>query len=552
MVIDANDIPIDSTLKEALTEKQREFYDNFEVDALTDVRVKIFPNEVGRRTVEYIASAKIRGATFLFEKFPLPLTDVYAEAELTPDVVVIREMTGRNGAAPVRISGQVWPPNETRTQTGYCLSLSAERLQLQPDWLTALPPKTAEVIQELKPDGFVTISAQISANTPQETCRENRIQIQCLGNDIHSPRFPYPVRNLTGQITIMPDRVEVQQLRAENIALTQESLADLEGPFRSILESIQPKGMIDVSIPRALYVRDETNHGKIEFSVEMVFRQCGFGPGDSLTNCTGSMKIDGAYVFGGGLLRADGSVLVDTFAVKGRNLNRLQATWVYDPARKVILSRDFSAECHDGKILGNLEMGTDTTTGLEYRLELMFDSIEAAEILAEDIVGGQTSLPNSQGKASGVFTLAGRLGQMESSLGRLHMEIGDLRLAHRTLTGKVLTAVQLTDPRDSLFDQIFVNAWIRNRQMVFDEVYMSGARSLLKGQGYLDLRTGQVHLDFTVSPGKGSKDPSFLESLALALGSTLVKVEVRGPLDNPVINSSQLQETGSQGLKPNP
>ncbi len=552
MVIDANDIPIDSTLKEALTEKQREFYDNFEVDALTDVRVKIFPNEAGRRTVEYIASATIRGATLIFEKFPLPLTEVYAEAELTPDVVVIRQMTGRNGSADVRLSGQVWPPNESRNQMGYCLSLSAERLQVRQPWLKALPPKAVEIIEQLRPDGQVNLSAQISASVPQGSCTENRIQIQCLGNEVHYSQFPYPVRNLTGSITISPHRVEVQDLRAENMTLTQDSLAKMDGPLRSLLESIRPNGTIDIAIPKAVYVRDETGQGRLDFSAVMDFRQCSFGQGDFLTRCTGSLKLDGAYQPGAGPLDTNGTVHVNTLAVRGRDLNRLQGTFMYDSARKVFLSRDFSAECHDGKILGNLELGTDIHAGPGYRLELMFDSIEAAEILAKQLVGGQAAHGTNRGKASGVFTLSGQLGRNESSLGRLHMEIRDLQLAKRTLTGKVLSAVKLHETTDYLFDQIFVDAWIRGNQMVFDEVYMAGARSLLKGQGNLDLRSGQVHLDFTVSPGKGTKDPSFLESLALALGSTLVKVEVRGPMDNPTIHSSGSQETGSAGLKLNP
>ena len=141
-----------------------------------------------------------------------------------------------------------------------------------------------------------------------------------------------------------------------------------------------------------------------------------------------------------------------------------------------------------------------------------------------------------------MFTLAGKLDRPDSSTGRLNMEIGELQLARQTVAGQVLSVAKLNEATDELFDRISVNAWIRNRRMVFDEVFLSGPRSLLKGAGSLDLQSGQVMLDFTVSPARGSKDPSFLQSLALALSSAIVKVEVRGPIDNPTINSASLAE----------
>ena len=52
-----------------LTAKQREFYEHFEMDALTDVEIKVFPNEVGRRLVEYIAKVNIRDAKLIYNKF---------------------------------------------------------------------------------------------------------------------------------------------------------------------------------------------------------------------------------------------------------------------------------------------------------------------------------------------------------------------------------------------------------------------------------------------------------------------------------------------------
>ena len=542
ITVDANDIPIDSTLKGALTEKQREFFDNFDVDAIADVRVRIFPNEVGRRLVEYIASARIRGAKMVFDKFPLPLTDVSVQADLTPDVVALHTMTGRNGTGRVDISGLVWPPNETRSQPGYCLKIRADDLSLDDRWLKALPPQAVATIEQIHPTGKVNVTASVSSNPGPSNCLPNRVEVECLGNDIRWSAFPYPIRNLTGHITITPDRVEIRDLKADRIVVGPQPSPDSKGMIRRILDAMAATGQIDLRVPQAVYAHPAKGSDTLDYSATMDFHNCELGKSVSVKGLTGTVESTGSYTIGTGLSRCEGSIRTNDFTVAGRDLSQLTAGFSFNPARGVFVSQDFRTDCHDGKILGNLEIDTRGDQALGYRLELMFDSVIAAEIFALRVVGGQPADASRGGRASGVFTLAGKLDRPESSTGRLNMEIGQLQMARQTVAGQVLSAVKRKDAIDELFDRINVNAWIRNRRMVFDEVYMSGSRSLLKGAGFLDLQSRQVALDFTLTSARGGKDPSFLESLALALTSAIVKVEVRGPIDNLTINSSSATE----------
>ncbi|KKK61332.1 hypothetical protein LCGC14_3015390, partial [marine sediment metagenome] len=97
IVITATDIPIDDTLKAALPLNQRRFYEHFDVDALTDVEVTVFPNEVGRRLVEYIAKVNIKDASLTYCDFPLPLTCLNVEAVLTADKILLKSLDGMCG-----------------------------------------------------------------------------------------------------------------------------------------------------------------------------------------------------------------------------------------------------------------------------------------------------------------------------------------------------------------------------------------------------------------------------------------------------------------------
>ncbi|RKY09862.1 MAG: hypothetical protein DRP66_01200, partial [Planctomycetota bacterium] len=119
MVIDANSVPIDAALLAALPEKQRRFYEHFDVDAVTDVEITVFPNEVGRRPVEYIAKMRIRDASMVYREFPVPMTDVDVDAELTADVIVLKKMTARSGPGRIAVSGHIRPATERVAKPEY-------------------------------------------------------------------------------------------------------------------------------------------------------------------------------------------------------------------------------------------------------------------------------------------------------------------------------------------------------------------------------------------------------------------------------------------------
>jgi hypothetical protein len=113
-----------------------------------------------------------------------------------------------------------------------------------------------------------------------------------------------------------------------------------------------------------------------------------------------------------------------------------------------------------------------------------------------------------------------------------------MELARRSLLGKVITAMQLNDPTDFIFSGMTVEAYLKEREIIFEQVYMSGKSMVLQGNGQLDLENNDVDLDFIASGKRVTSEPSFLESLAKGLGSAVVKVEVHGDVEQPNIETT--------------
>jgi hypothetical protein len=580
ITIDANDIPIDSTLKAALPAKQREFYENFEVDALTNVRIKVFPNEMGRRLVEYIARVSIKNASLVYEKFPLPLTNVDVEAILTPDLVRLESMTGRSGEGRVKVSGRIWPADEANPTPGFCLSVEAETLELDDKWLRALPQEASKIVAQLRPSGKVNISANLNVNVDIRgaDCPPYKVAIECLGTRIKFEKFPYPIENVMGSITVTPNNIELKNLTATT---APEAVAEAQAPAKIALNgdivfeggkldsgwfslyahdillddrlggalpagaaglyrSISPTGRINLNINKADFSTDSAGEKWLELAGQLAFKKCDFGSRKTLTQLDAELTADVLYKLGHGLWAGQADLKADSLKIKDRLVNDLRAAITYDPEEGAFATREFTADCYGGKVIGDVEIKQPGGNGLKYVLQLAFDNVEVKEILSAKTVSRQRADSPTRGQASGVFSAAGTLDRKASSIGRLSVSVSDMALARRSLLGKVLTAMQLNKPTDFIFSDMTVEAYLKESEIVFEKVYMSGHSMVLQGSGRLDLKKNDVDLDFTAFGRRITSEPSFLESLAKGLGSAVVKVEVHGNVEEPDIQTTAL------------
>jgi len=577
ITIDANDIPIDSTLKMALPAKHRKFYESFvELNAMTNVRIKVFPNEVGRRLVEYIAKASIKNASLLYEKFPLPLTDVNIEAVLTPDLVRLLSMTGKSGDSTVAVTGEVWPPDEDELMPGYCLNVEAKDFELDEKWLRALPAETTELIAKIRPTGKVNISADISAGAGVADCDPYRVAIECLGTAINLEAFPYPIENVTGSITVTQQNILLENLNAtgpksasvdpkatpkialngrlvtrnaevingrislhaQNVALNDTLANALPENAAGIYRAVSPTGTVDLDIDEAIFHTDSDARRWLNLvGARLAFRRCGFLSPQTLDDFNAVLTGNLSYELNSGLQSATADINADTLKVRGRLLRSLRAPIIYEPETSTFKSNGFTADCYNGKVIGDLELKQPLDRVAPYVLSLVFEDVQIDNVLAPQ---GQKddSETYTRGSADGAFTAAGKLGQKASGIGRLNISITDMELAKRSLLGKVLTAMQLNNPTDFIFSGMTVAAYLKENEIVFEQVYMSGKSMVLAGSGRLDLDSNQIVLDLTASGKMITSEPSFLESLAKGLGSAVVKVEVRGDAEKPNIQTT--------------
>lgn len=533
MSIDANDVPIDATLRAALPERQRRFYEHFDVDAVTDAVIRVFPNEVGRRAVEYIADVKIRDASMVYRQFPLPLTNVDVDAQLTADRILLKRMTARHKAGRVEVSGDIWPVTDQVPTSGVCLSVRADSLELDEQWLSGLPEEAAKATAQLRPAGTINLEGTLNVNAPTY-CEPFRITVECLGNSFRPADFPYTVDGVTGRIEITADELRLEDFRLPNLALVEGVEGILPDDARKVYIALAPAGVVDVRIDKARLFRTEAKQSQVDLAGEVTLKGCAFGDIGRVSDMEGVLSVNMLYAANGGLLRGDAVLYAESMSIKGRHFSDVRADIHYEPEEKRFTSRDFKAAFYGGKILGDADV-VQTDSCLRYDVTVLFDGVQVDGMVAAARSADVLLTVESQGYASGSLGLRGTFGRISSNVGRLRMGIRQMKLAPRSLIGKVLEAMQLNAPSDYMFSDMSVDAFVQGGRLVLQEVYMSGSSNVLLGRGLIDLEQGGVNLEFRSYGTVVSSNPSFFETLARGLGAAIVRVDVSGTLDEPRI-----------------
>ena len=454
-----------------------------------------------------------------------------------------RDGSPRKSGTSVSSSTSVPPPGsdviDARPELAYCLQLEGQQLELKPEWMACLPEKACHVITRLQPTGQVNVQANLNRNRRDTKCPPNRVLVECLGNGITIDAFPYPIEGLTGQLTITPDRVEAQDLHVPDIELGPEFAAALRGKTRQMFDTLQPGGHVELAIHQAVFDPNQGPEGQVDFAGEIRLHNGQLGSDGVIGQIDVRSWGHGRYALGQGLLDASGQIHAQHMAVKGRSIQNFRAEVHYDPNDGTFRSHDFQAECYGGKILGDAVLRRPTTAGVPYALDVLFDNVAFKGLASQQWVdSGQTS-PERPGWASGAVQIRGRFGDTQSHLGRLSAGITEVEVAKRSLIGKVLTALQLNQPTDYVFNRVDADAYLQGDKLVIERVYMVGPALVMEGRGQLDTERMRVSLVFTVGRTVGPES-SFIQSLATALGSAMVRVEVNGDIDEPQIATDAL------------
>jgi hypothetical protein len=570
--IDVNNIPLNATLENILPEKQKRFYEQIHPSGLAKGQIKARTDETEQK-VKIDADLTFRDTSLHLNQLSQPVTDISAQAYFAEDLININNLSGKYDSSQVSMKGQF--RSEDENDVSYDISVSLEQMQMSDDLLGFLPDSTKSMIRRLEPGGLFDINADITGTSAE--IPDYEIMVNCLGNTITLPRFPYPLKDVRGSLLIDGNGVEIEDITALTGAVSQNdanlgtisltgkmilknsdfnnaslNLTAKNVPFDENLkdfiplnmqkgfEKLSPRGRFDMNSGKVILYGSGDGLKTLGFDGQIVIKDCGLNLINPDTKLNIIITTEWAYENNLGLFVDTAYITNGTLSILGKTFTGIKAEIRLDSNMKNWSTENLVADCYGGKITGKLELKQPPDEPSEYIVQAFYENVDLKQFLA-GVGKQQTSDVGTSGRMSGFFSIQGLPADDKFGIGQCNFNITNMKAGKTSILGKLLNVVNLTEPSDYVFNNMFVDSYINNNELLVRKIDLNGGSASFSGSGRMDISSRNIDLILTARGKRlATAEPSALQSLTEGLGQAVVRIDITGKLDNPIVTTKTL------------
>ncbi|UCD51866.1 MAG: hypothetical protein JSW27_04365 [Phycisphaerales bacterium] len=577
ITIDGNDLPLDTTLRDALPEPYRELYGHFDVNGVAGVQARVFTSTDANSTApfQFLADVSLEETSLRMEGLPLPIADISAEASVTVDSASIKKSSGRYGQGQVSLTGGVRFGHGERPNQ-YRLKIETEETLVDQATIEALPESIREPVSVFQPEGLVNLAVDIrkaDSNAPPDYS----VTVECLGDKINHERFPYPLRDIQGHIVVDPGGVTLIGVTAkpdQELEWDSQSVIQIDGHARlvegrpvdagfalqgrdvlftdalgqvlpmslqGVYRDLSPRGPFDINLPTLKIGGEGANRGSIEFDGQLDLKTCSLHVSGAGTEVDGTLAVAGLYEAERGFSSGRVHLAADRLTIRGKDVTKLNADIVYDPNAGTWSAHNFLGHCYDGKVLGDFLVEPLGQGVFRYLVTTGLNRVDLRRFLLAGKMGEAVEKDYSSGILNAAVSLGARVGDGSSRLGVCRVDVTDMQVGKMSPLANLLAVLRLTEPSDYAFDRMLIESYLRRNRLLISRFDMSGKNLAFTGGGTMDLLDEDVDLTLTARGKRvGAAQPSLFQSLTEGLGGAVMRVEVTGKADDPHVETKAL------------
>jgi hypothetical protein len=573
-IIKVSNIPFDTNLQAALTDKQKNLYRQLSPVGSTDGWIKISRQDSGPGS--FTADLSFKNTSLKLDQFPLPVSDITAKAIFTPYLIVIEEFSGRYCEESVSLSGHVHLDQEYQ-QSDYHLVLKLEQAPLDYYLFDLMPDSLRTIVTQFKPKGKVNLIADLDKESLTKP-PDYSITLECLGNSITIPNLPYPLKDIKGSLIINDNSIRLRDIVAitdinvpadsnsptiklngeitltdntyDNVTLKlsgkdfifddQLTLA-LPQHVRPLYDKLSLAGNFDLDFNKIRIFLMDDSRKLIEFDGIVNFANSSINISGTKIELNAPLKTKGTYRTGEGLRSCQNEFDGGSLKILGKTLTNLKGNFCYDFDSRYWSTQDFIADFYGGKLKGSFEFKQPPGLAEQYVLQSGFENVDLKQFLSDTTSGQTPENGHTSGNMTGSLSLNDRLGDNSSRIGSCRLSITDMQVGKLSPLAKILQVLQLSGPEDYAFERMYVDSYIQRNNLFVRKLDLSGQSTAFYGSGSIDLKSREVNLSLT-SRGKrlATDDPSLLQSLTEGLGQAVVRMDVTGDLYDPKVTTKTL------------
>jgi len=567
--ITAQNIPLDRTLGRALPERTKTGYDQLNMSGQTDATISVRPDPNQPGQVIIHTDLTLRNATLHVLDKRLPLTQAHGQVALSSRGIGIKSLEGLFYDDPFSVQGFI-ELDEQSKPTLYDLEVASEGLAIG-SVTDALPDRPVQIIKKFQPHGKIGLQAHLRRVRGSEELLCNAV-VDCNGLTIEPKPYPYALHMYKGQLTI-----DNEQLRFDNVwALPVNQVAQrghneriglcingealmVDSKFKSgqfefsghdlmlektmvlampeqmasCYEALAPTGRLNIGPSHIKITSSDNNIYHVDYRTSATVKDCSLTLVGSDAQFDGSFETTGHYDTESGLRTGVISLNPCDVRVKGKNATNLTAVIQYYPDQKQWISQNILADFYGGRIAGQMRLGLKNSARPENSIQLTVTDALLQRFLMDSPKESAHTQKQSVGDINAYLSVITPLGPDETRIGRCMFTVANMQVGKVSPLAKLLLALSLTEPTDYAFEAMRVNSYIQDDTLHIEQFDLAGESVAFKGNGTIDLPT-EV-LDLLLTARLASSNPSPLESLTEGLFGTVMRLGVKGTLDDPQI-----------------
>jgi len=525
-------IPLNRHLVNAMPREQRAYFDLVEIDAKADVNMTVSQGKETRGLPEFKARINLAGDSLLVKQMPLQMTDVTLSADVTADRVELHRFDAKAHGGTVSLSGQLYERGKNPAAGAVCLDIDLQDAALDDAFWDAAAADLPG-FKRLHINGPVSINGHYEKNLPDVACRPTWLTLNCKGNPLTWDGRDLGLANGTVQFSDGRFTFDKFQVNLPYVESLPREL--LSAPILSAYQWAKPSGSACVVVNKGFLQTDGQNVTGADVSGETFLYEVTCGQTSQVENL--SCRISGRF---SGRLENDQwavETLTADYDIKRLTFEQCDfsdvfGTFTYDPETRTCLSKDFAGTLYGGNVAGSWAI--DLRSERKYRLSAAVSKLDLSKMFA---ARGPLQEVTHAGLADAELKLEGVVEENALPHGRLALKVRDLRLGQQSFLGKVLTAVQLKEPREYIFSGLELDAAVRGKTLQCERVRIAGRPLIFYGSGTLNLDTEQVELQLVGIDRLFGDEDTVISMLARGVGSAIWRVQIKGAFSDPSVET---------------
>ncbi len=605
--ISARNVPIDQDLLNALPEDRRKWLEKLGARGTFDLdgTLQVAPTaDKPSGELDFDFKIAMRDGTLWPQGEMFAVSGVVGSLRLTPRQLVISGMTARREEAVIDASGTISWPTEPPQMV---LRVDAKNLALDAALYQLLPEAACRGWDEVRPEGTVdvalsysgavgrlTASESASSSMPGDAATINGADPTTRpsargGYEVTiTPRklaatpvvVPYRLEDLSGTVTLLPDRVVVKDVIAKHGNATVKITAtgntgsnsvwdfqvsgddvpvdaDLHkaapAALAELLKSMQMTGTIDFQFSKlnvrapapapaeaiasavdADAARPTTRPSEspdVDFEVRISTEDASLEVGVPLAEVHGTAEFIGS-TRKGKLHELTGKLEASSLSMAKRPASDFRATLLKPAEHQAMQISRMEGKIAGGMLAGQMDYAFPDDAPSRYAVALVVRNADVKQLtgaLDQDIRGQLTASLN----------LEGTYNEPTSRRGRGDVTVDGQQLYKMPLILGLLQVTELALPISGPFRDGSARYSIDGQRVTFEQIELRSKEMLMQGDGWLDFGKKQVRMTF-VTDARGWLKVPFIGDLMQSARNELLQIHVRGTLQEPKVTASSM------------